>query len=591
LIKRPDIGGVTSLSYQERFEAWLRDPYFDEETRRELEAIKDNEKEKEDRFYKDLEFGTAGLRGIIGAGTNRMNIYVIRKTTQGLADYIASVGEGARERGVVIAYDSRNKSREFALEAALVLAGNGIRVYLFDELRPVPELSFSIRELGTISGIVITASHNPAQYNGYKVYWEDGGQLSPESADEVLQRINAIGGFHQVKRLSWEEAREKGYLKMIGGEMDDRYLSRVKTLSIHPEIMKNAGDALQLVYTPLHGTGYRLVPRVLREIGLKNVHIVKEQEKPDPMFSTVRSPNPEEPDAFTMAIQLAEEKGADVIIGTDPDCDRVGVVVKDEKGQFRVLSGNQTECLLLHYILSQKKKRGTLPPKGVAVKTIVTTELGRAIARSFGVEILDVLTGFKFIAEKIKEFEETGEKEFIFGFEESSGYLAGDFVRDKDGVITSMLVAEMAAYYKTRGTSLYEALRKIYDQYGYYREKLFSVVLKGKEGLEKIHRAMEFLREDCPADFDGVEVLAVRDYQKGIRYDRRSEKTEELTLPKSDVLYFELENNSWICIRPSGTEPKIKIYLAVSGADGGEAKRALDNLERSMVETVGGLLN
>lgn len=579
------------MSYQERFEAWLRDPYFDEETRRELEAIKDNEKEKEDRFYKDLEFGTAGLRGIIGAGTNRMNIYVIRKTTQGLADYIASVGEGARERGVVIAYDSRNKSREFALEAALVLAGNGIRVYLFDELRPVPELSFSIRELGTISGIVITASHNPAQYNGYKVYWEDGGQLSPESADEVLQRINAIGGFHQVKRLSWEEAREKGYLKMIGGEMDDRYLSRVKTLSIHPEIMKNAGDALQLVYTPLHGTGYRLVPRVLREIGLKNVHIVKEQEKPDPMFSTVRSPNPEEPDAFTMAIQLAEEKGADVIIGTDPDCDRVGVVVKDEKGQFRVLSGNQTGCLLLHYILSQKKKRGTLPPKGVAVKTIVTTELGRAIARSFGVEILDVLTGFKFIAEKIKEFEETGEKEFIFGFEESSGYLAGDFVRDKDGVITSMLVAEMAAYYKTRGTSLYEALRKIYDQYGYYREKLFSVVLKGKEGLEKIHRAMEFLREDCPADFDGVEVLAVRDYQKGIRYDRRSEKTEELTLPKSDVLYFELENNSWICIRPSGTEPKIKIYLAVSGADGGEAKRALDNLERSMVETVGGLLN
>ncbi len=579
------------MSYQERFEAWLRDPYFDEETRRELEAIKDNEKEKEDRFYKDLEFGTAGLRGIIGAGTNRMNIYVIRKTTQGLADYIASVGEGARERGVVIAYDSRNKSREFALEAALVLAGNGIRVYLFDELRPVPELSFSIRELGTISGIVITASHNPAQYNGYKVYWEDGGQLSPESADEVLQRINAIGGFHQVKRLSWEEAREKGYLKMIGGEMDDRYLSRVKTLSIHPEIMKNAGDALQLVYTPLHGTGYRLVPRVLREIGLKNVHIVKEQEKPDPMFSTVRSPNPEEPDAFTMAIQLAEEKGADVIIGTDPDCDRVGVVVKDEKGQFRVLSGNQTGCLLLHYILSQKKKRGTLPPKGVAVKTIVTTELGRAIARSFGVEILDVLTGFKFIAEKIKEFEETGEKEFIFGFEESSGYLAGDFVRDKDGVITSMLVAEMAAYYKTRGTSLYEALRKIYDQYGYYREKLFSVVLKGKEGLEKIHRAMEFLREDCPADFDGVEVLAVRDYQKGIRYDRRSEKTEELTLPKSDVLYFELENNSWICIRPSGTEPKIKIYLAVSGANGGEAKRALDNLERSMVETVGGLLN
>ncbi|MGI6707067.1 MAG: phospho-sugar mutase [Clostridia bacterium] len=579
------------MNYQERFEAWLRDPYFDEETRRELEAIKDNEKEKEDRFYKDLEFGTAGLRGIIGAGTNRMNIYVIRKTTQGLADYITSVGEDAKKRGVVIAYDSRYKSREFALEAALVLAGNGIRVYLFDELRPVPELSFSVRELGTVSGIVITASHNPAQYNGYKVYWEDGGQLPPERANAVLQRINAIQGFHQVKRLSLEEAREKGFLKMIGREMDDRYLSRVKTLSIHPEIMKDAGDALQLVYTPLHGTGYRLVPRVLREMGLENVHIVKEQEEPDPMFSTVSSPNPEEPEAFAMAIQLAEEKGADVIIGTDPDCDRVGVVVRDEKGQFRVLSGNQTGCLLLHYILSQKKKRGTPPAKGVVVKTIVTTELGRAIAQSFGVDILDVLTGFKFIAEKIKEFEETGEKEFIFGFEESSGYLAGDFVRDKDGVITSMLVAEMAAYYKTRGTGLCEALRKIYDEYGYYREKLLSVVLKGKEGLEKIHQAMESLREDCPAAFGGVKVLAVRDYQKGTRYDRRSEKNEALSLPKSDVLYFELENHSWICIRPSGTEPKIKIYLAVSAADSGEAKKALDNLERSMMETVGGLLN
>jgi len=591
LTKRLGIEGVTGLNYQERLEAWLRDPYFDEETRQELEAIKDDEKEKEDRFYKDLEFGTAGLRGIIGAGTNRMNIYVIRKTTQGLADYIASVGERAKERGVVIAYDSRNKSQEFAMEAALVLAGNGIRVYLFDELRPVPELSFSVRELGTISGIVITASHNPAQYNGYKVYWEDGGQLPPESADAVLERINAIQGFHQVKRLSWEEACEKGFLKMIGREMDDRYLSRVKTLSIHPEVMKKAGDALQLVYTPLHGTGYRLVPRVLKEMGLENVHIVKEQEKPDPMFSTVSSPNPEEPGAFAMAIQLAEEKGADVIIGTDPDCDRVGVVVRDEKGEFRVLTGNQTGCLLLHYILSQKKQRGILPPKGVVIKTIVTTELARAIAQSFGVEILDVLTGFKFIAEKIKEFEETGEKEFIFGFEESSGYLAGDFVRDKDGVITSMLVAEMAAYYKTRRTNLYEALQKIYDEYGYYREKLLSVALRGKEGLEKIHRAMESLREDCPVDFGAVEVLAIKDYQKGIRYDRRSEKTEALSLPKSDVLYFELENNSWLCIRPSGTEPKIKIYLAVSAADAGEAQRALENLERGMMETVGGLLN
>jgi len=574
------------MDYQARYEEWVRYPFLDEDIRRELQEIKDNEKEKEERFYTDLTFGTAGLRGIIGAGTNRMNIYTVRRATQGLADYISSQGENAKARGVVIAFDSRFESEEFALEAALVMAANGIKAYLFDELRPTPELSFAVRELGTIAGIVITASHNPAQYNGYKVYWEDGAQIPPERADEVLARIRAMDSYFQAKYMDRDDAVRQGLLTIIGSEIDKKYLDKVQTLSIQPDIIREVADTFTLIYTPLHGTGNKPVRSILNRIGLKNVIVVKEQENPDPSFSTVKSPNPEEHDAFKIAIRMAKEKNVDVIIGTDPDCDRVGVVVKDRKGEYNVLTGNQTGCLLLHYILSQKKATGTLPINGVVVKTIVTTEMARAIAQSYDTEIEDVLTGFKFIGEKIQGYEETGSKEYLFGFEESYGYLAGTFVRDKDGVIASMLIAETAAYYKSKGMSLYDGLQELFQKYGYFKEGLTSFTLQGKEGLEKIKETMNTLRMERPAKFGDTEVSAIRDYLAGKRYEVKTGKETLLALPQSNVLYFEMVDGSWLCIRPSGTEPRIKIYYAVCKESNEEADRALANLKDTVLGVI-----
>ncbi|MFZ5989743.1 MAG: phospho-sugar mutase [Bacillota bacterium] len=570
------------------FKSWLENEYFDKETRDELNKIKDDPKEIEERFYKDLEFGTGGLRGIIGAGTNRMNIYTVRKASQGLADYINSLG--AADKGIVIAYDSRYKSPEFSLEAAKIFAGNGIKAYLFDELRPTPELSFAVRYLNAAAGIVVTASHNPKEYNGYKVYGEDGGQLPIEASNEVISFISKIEDITTVKLMEKDEAVEKGLIKIIGKEVDDEYMSRLKTLCVNPELAKSVGENFKIVYTPLHGSGNKPVRRILNEIGFKNVLVVKEQELPDPAFSTVKSPNPEEKDAFTLAIDLAKKEDVDLIIGTDPDSDRVGVVVRNKDGEYVVLTGNQTGCLMLEYILSQKKEKGELPANGFVVKTIVTTELARVIAKAYNVELVEVLTGFKFIGEKIKLMDEFGDKKYLFGFEESYGYLAGTFVRDKDAVVASMLIAEMAAYYKSRGMSLYEGLLEIMGKYGYTLEGITSFTLKGKEGVEKIVSALRSLREDNVVKFGIYEAAAVRDYLKGERLEVAAGKREKLTLPQSDVLYYEMKDGSWFCIRPSGTEPKIKIYYGITDKSMDASKEKLKLLQENVLSVIEKLL-
>ena len=567
---------------------WLESDYFDKETKNELLGLKDNEKEIEDRFYKNLEFGTGGLRGIIGAGTNRMNIYTVRVASQGLADYIKETG--TQERGIVIAYDSRFMSPEFSLEAAKVFCANGIKTYLFDELRPVPELSFSVRYLKAAAGVVVTASHNPKQYNGYKVYGEDGGQLPLEAANTVINYINKIEDITTVKTISKEEAIEKGLLKIIGSEIDDAYNENLKQLCINKDAVEKVADSFKIVYTPLHGTGNKPVRRILKEIGFKNVLVVKEQELPDSDFSTVKSPNPEERSAFEIAIKLASENNVDLIIGTDPDSDRVGVVVRKNDGQYEVLTGNQTGCLLMEYILSALKENGKLPTNGFVVKTIVTTELTRAIAENYDVELLEVLTGFKFIGEQIKLRDEEGDQKYLFGFEESYGYLAGTNVRDKDAVVASMLIAEMAAYYKLKGMSLYDALISLFEKYGYFLEGINSFTLEGKDGLTKIKDAMKSMRNTKYSSFGDFKIKAIRDYQNGIRTVIADGTVEKLTLPESDVLYFETVDGSWFCVRPSGTEPKIKIYYGVSEKTLDLAKQKLQNLTNSVLETVKPLL-
>lgn len=565
---------------------WVENEYFDETTRKELEAIKDNPKEIEERFYKDLEFGTGGLRGIIGAGTNRMNIYTVRKASQGLANYIKKQGEDAKKKGIVIAYDPRNMSPEFALEAAKIFAGNGITAYLFDELRPTPELSFAVRHLNASAGIVITASHNPKEYNGYKVYGEDGGQLALEASNVVLEEISGITDITKVNFIEKEEAIKNDLLKIIGKEIDDEYIAKLKTLSINPELVKGISDTFKIVYTPIHGAGNKPVRRILSEIGVENVLVVKEQELPDPMFSTVKYPNPEERDAFNIAIELAKKEDVDLIIGTDPDSDRIGVVVRNNEGEYVTLSGNQTGCLLLEYILSQKKANGVLPSNGFAVKTIVTTELSRAIAANYDIELIEVLTGFKFIGEKIKALDECGDKKYLFGFEESYGYLAGTFARDKDAVGAAMLIAEMAAYYKTKNMSFYDGLQAIFKKYGFYLEGITAFTLQGKEGIEKIGATMSRLRIDRFEKFGDFGVAAVRDYLRSTRKEIKSEKEEKLTLPESDVLYYELDDGSWFCVRPSGTEPKIKIYYGVRGDSMVLAENKLQNLKESVLSVV-----
>ncbi|WP_094549507.1 phospho-sugar mutase [Petroclostridium xylanilyticum] len=577
------------MNCMETYKYWLQSPYVDEETKAELREIENNEKEIEERFYTNLAFGTGGLRGIIGAGTNRMNKYTVRKATQGLAAYITRQGEEAKKRGVAIAYDSRYRSPEFAMESAKVLAANGIKAYVFDELRPTPELSFAVRELKAIAGIVITASHNPAKYNGYKVYWEDGGQLPPESADAVLEVINSIDIFTDVKTMDEEEAKKQGFIQIIGEEIDRKYLAKVKEQSINPEIVAKVADDFKIIYTPFHGTGNKPVRRILDMIGVKNVIVVKEQEQPDPAFSTVKSPNPEEKEGFAIAIEMAKKENVDLIIGTDPDCDRVGVVVRNKEGEYVTLTGNQTGVLLTEYILSQKKEKGTLPLNGVIIKTIVTTEMARAVAQHYNVEIIDVLTGFKFIGEKIKEFEENGNsKQYVFGFEESYGYLAGTYARDKDAVVASMLIAEMAAWYKSRGMSLYEGMQELYNKYGVYLESLKSITLEGKEGIEKMKAIMEMLRKETPKEINGVKVTALRDYKVGKRYDFVNNAQEGIDLPESDVLYFELEDKSWFVVRPSGTEPKIKIYFSVVAGNIKDAESKMQIFKDTVITKVRG---
>ncbi|NLY43341.1 MAG: phospho-sugar mutase [Clostridiaceae bacterium] len=575
------------MEYMKEYHYWLDSPCVDEETKQELIGIENNQQEIEERFYRNLSFGTAGLRGIIGAGTNRINIYTVRKATQGLAAYIISRGYEAVRRGVVIAYDSRYKSREFAVETAKVLAANGIKSFLFDELRPVPELSFAVRELNAIAGVMITASHNPAKYNGYKVYWEDGGQLPPESANAVLDFISSIDIFKDVKYMEEEEAKRQGLITIIGEDIDNKYLDNVQQQSINPEIVKRIADDLKIIYTPFHGAGNKPVRRILDRLGLKHVLVVKEQELPDPAFPTVKSPNPEEKEGFYIAVDMAKKENVDLIIGTDPDCDRVGIMVKNKEGEYVNLSGNQVGVLLTEYILSQKKEKGTLPEKGVVIKTIVTTEMVREIARYYGVELIEVLTGFKFIAEKIKEFEEDNSgREYVFGFEESYGYLAGTYARDKDAVVACMLIAEMAAWYKSRGMSLFEGLQELYGKYGAYLESVKSITLEGKEGVEKMKKIMGKLRSNPPQDIDGVKVVALRDYAVGKRYDFAEQKEEKIHLPKSDVLFFELEDKSSFVIRPSGTEPKIKIYFSVVEDSISLAQQKIEQFKNSVISMI-----
>ena len=553
----------------ERYEQWLKDFADDAETVKELESIRNNEKEIEDRFYTELSFGTAGMRGVLGAGMNRMNKYNVRRATKGLAGYLKENPQQAA-RGVVIAYDSRRCSDSFARDTALVLCQEGVPAYLFDALRPVPILSFAVRHLNAAAGVVITASHNPPQYNGYKVYGEDGAQVAPEIAEAITRNIHATK-YTECRLMDEQEAIRKNLLKYIGNkEVDDEYIARVKTLSINPSLLKSEGSKLNIVYTPLHGSGNVPVRRVLKEIGLTNVAVVSEQEMPDPNFSTIKVPNPEDPGAYDLAFRKAEEVNANVIFATDPDCDRLGVAVKDGQGEWHLLSGNQIGCVMLHYILSSKKKAGNLPADGAVVKSIVSTSLANRICEHFGVALFETLTGFKFIGEKIQQFMDKGDHTFLFGFEESYGFLSSTFVRDKDGVNASLLISEVACACMAEGITLYDRVQQIFREYGYYIENVVSTTLPGKDGLTRMKKIMSDLRQNPPTEIAGLKVTAIRDYLKGVRTENGRE--EPTGLPQSDVLYFELEKGCWVCVRPSGTEPKIKLYVNSNDRDEAEAK-------------------
>ena len=571
------------MDYMEKYRFWLASDAFDEETKKELQAIDGDDKEIKERFYKDLEFGTGGLRGIIGAGTNRMNKYTVGKATQGLANYILKNNPDGAKMGVAIAYDSRNMSPEFAERSALVLNANGIKAYVFDELRPTPELSYAVRALGCTAGIVVTASHNPPEYNGYKVYWADGAQVVYPKDKGIIGEVNAISDFSLIKTMDRKEAEEKGLFNVIGKEIDDGFIKAIKAQAVRPEEIKKAEDMV-IVYTPLHGTGNKPVRRVLGEVGFKNVYVVPEQEKPDKNFSTVGYPNPEDPKAFTLAIELAKEKNAEIVVGTDPDADRIGVVIRDEKGNYDILTGNMTGALLTEYVLNGRKEKGLLPENAAVIKTIVTTEMVRAIAESYNAELIEVLTGFKFIGEKIKQFEEDHSHTFVFGFEESYGCLSGTYARDKDAVGAAMLVCEMAAYYKNRGMTLHDALEELYKKYGFYKEGVKSVTLKGIDGAEKIGKIMAYLRENTPEGFGGNKVITVKDYKSGVFTDVATGNKSESPLPASDVLYYNLEDRAWLCVRPSGTEPKIKFYMGVKAESSDAAVAKVEAMEKSVDE-------
>ncbi|MBN7741867.1 phospho-sugar mutase [Bacillus velezensis] len=576
------------MSWSKSYERWNQAEQLDSELKKLLADAEGNEQLLEDFFYKNLEFGTGGMRGEIGPGTNRMNIYTVRKASAGLAAYIEKQGEDAKKRGVAIAYDSRHKSPEFAMEAAKTLASQGIQTYVFDELRPTPELSFAVRKLNAYAGIVVTASHNPPEYNGYKVYGDDGAQLPPKEADIVIAEVNAIENELTIQVEDEQSLKEKGLIKIIGEEIDKPYTEKLTSISVHPELSDEVD--VSVVFTPLHGTANKPVRRGLEALGYKNVTVVKEQELPDPDFSTVKSPNPEEHAAFEYAIKLGEEQNADILVATDPDADRLGIAVKNSEGKYTVLTGNQTGALLLHYLLSEKKKQGTLPENGVVMKTIVTSELGRAVASSFGLDTIDTLTGFKFIGEKIKEYEKTGQYTFQFGYEESYGYLIGDFARDKDAIQAALLAVEVCAFYKKQGMSLYDALLSIFKEYGYYREGLKSLTLKGKQGAEQISAILTSFRNDPPKQMAGKQITQAEDYSTGKRTVFADHHEEDIDLPKSNVLKYFLEDGSWFCLRPSGTEPKVKFYFAVKGTSLQDSEQRLAALSEAVMKTVDGIV-
>lgn len=568
------------MSYRDTFQFWLEDDYFDAKTKEELLAIRNDEAEVEDRFFKDLEFGTGGLRGVIGAGTNRMNFYTVRKATQGLANYILK--QKGAGKGCAIAYDSRRFSPEFAKEAALCLAANGIHAYLFDALRPTPELSFAVRKLGCIAGIVITASHNPPEYNGYKVYWEDGAQITAPKDKEIIAEVRNVTDYHTVKTMDEAEAVKAGLLTMIGREIDDAYMTELKKQIIHPELITKMAEDITIVYTPLHGTGLVPVTRVLDELGFRKVYVVKEQADPDPEFTTLEYPNPEDPKAFTLAVKLAKEVHADIILATDPDADRLGVYALDRNtGEYVSFTGNMSGMLIAWYLLSEKKATRTMPENPALVKTIVTTNMADALAKDFDVTLIEVLTGFKYIGEQIKFFERDNSYHYVFGLEESYGCLAGTHARDKDACVAVMCLCEVAAYCKSKGMTLWDLMLKLYEDYGYYKEGLHTVTLKGVTGQAKIKEIMDTFRADPPKAFGKFQVTAFRDYEKDVI--RKADGTTSPTgLPKSNVLYFDLENDCWCCMRPSGTEPKIKFYMGVKGKDLQDA----DNMLRELTDGV-----
>ena len=577
------------MGYMENYKKWCEDTYFNEATRAELKAIEGNDKEIQERFYKDLEFGTGGLRGIIGAGTNRLNIYTVSKATQVFANYIIKQGEEAVKKGVAIAFDSRRMSPEFAEITALVLNGNGIKTYIYPSLRPTPMLSFAVRELNCTGGVVITASHNPPEYNGYKVYWEDGGQVPYPRDEAIIEEVNAVTDFHTIKTANKDEAVKAGLFNVIGEEVDEAFDKNVLAQIVNPEIIKEQHD-LKIVYTPIHGSGNKPVRRVLEKAGFENVTVVPEQELPDSEFTTVGYPNPENPAVFELAIKLAEKIDADIILGTDPDCDRVGAVVKTKDGSYTVLTGNMTGTLICNYICSQKAKLGTLPKNGALVSTIVSSEMTKAIAKKYNLAYFDVLTGFKYIGEKIKEFEQTGDYQYVFGFEESYGCLSGTYARDKDAVVASLLICEMAAYYKSRGMSLYDGLMELYDTYGVYKEIIHSITLKGIEAIENMKKIMDTLRKDAPSEIAGVKVTETRDYLEDKIVDVATGKVSPTNLPKSNVLYFTLADDTWFCVRPSGTEPKIKIYFGTKADTVENAEKKIATAQDGIMKVVNSVL-
>ncbi|PFC03443.1 phosphoglucomutase [Bacillus cereus] len=572
------------MNWKQEFSRWLSYAQLDAELKEQLENMKQDEKKIEDSFYKNLEFGTGGMRGELGAGTNRLNVYTVRKATKGLASFIEKLGEEAKKRGVVVAYDSRHKSPEFAMEVAATLGARGITTYVFESLRPTPVLSYAVRHLHTVSGIVLTASHNPPEYNGYKVYGEDGGQLPPKEADELISYVNAVEDELTVEVADVEQLKTDGLLHIIGQEVDDAYATELNNVIINKEMVEKVGKDLKIVFTPLHGTSNISVRRGLKEVGFTDVTVVKEQELPDPNFSTVKSPNPEEHAAFEYAIRDGEKVGADVLIATDPDADRLGVAVRNHNGEFQVLTGNQTGALMLDYLLSQKKENGTLPENGVVLKTIVTSEIGRTIAKAYGLDTVDTLTGFKFIGEKIRQYEESGQYEFQFGYEESYGYLIRPFCRDKDAVQSVLFACEVAAYYKSQGKTLYDGLLEVFEKYGFFREDLVSLTLKGKDGAEKIQEMMATFRENPPKEVAGLTVVAVEDYKASVVTSLQDGHKEEIHLPKSNVLKYQLEDGSWFCLRPSGTEPKIKFYFGVKDS-------SLQNSEQKLLTIKEDIMN